>query len=310
MEFNVKLQELQSKVLRKKKVSAMLKELESQKDAIIERENTLKKEKLKEERDVETLEGRSLSAFFYAVIGKKEEKLSEEQAQAYAAKVKYETIVSQRNAIENEIMSLRNEMNTLIDCENEYKDLMEQKTSWLKEQDSTSKVEIDKLEEKVVLLENQIKEIREAHAAGENVLSVIDNIEEELSSAEGWGTWDLMGGGLLSDMAKHSHLDSAQEEIQHLQEQLRRFKTELADITISADIQVQIEGFLRFADYFFDGLFADWAVLDSIHSSQDEISQTKEKVNLVMNQLNRMEQTLEQEVSDTKVELDELIRKA
>lgn len=55
--------------------------------------------------------------------------------------------------------------------------------------------------------------------------------------------------------------------MEYLQSQLRAFRTELADVTISADFQVNIDGFLRFADYVFDGIFADWAVLDRINQA-------------------------------------------
>ena len=105
--------------------------------------------------------------------------------------------------------------------------------------------------------------MQEALIAGNAALSCADQILFQLNSAEGWGTWDLVGGGLLSDLAKHSHLDQAQASVETLQSQLRRFKTELADVTINADIQVSIDGFLRVADYSFDGIFADWAVLES-----------------------------------------------
>lgn len=44
-------------------------------------------------------------------------------------------------------------------------------------------------------------------------------------------------------MAKHSELDDAQRQVQNLQEDLRRFKTELVDIEISADLHVSIDGF-------------------------------------------------------------------
>ena len=74
-----------------------------------------------------------------------------------------------------------------------------------------------------------------------------------------------MGGGLIADLAKHSRLDDAQASVEYLQSQLRAFRTELADVTISADFQVNIDGFLRVADYVFDGIFADWAVLDRIN---------------------------------------------
>ena len=53
-----------------------------------------------------------------------------------------------------------------------------------------------------------------------------------LSDAEGWATWDLFGGGLLSDIAKHSALDAAQDAVNVLQSKLRSFKTELVDVNM------------------------------------------------------------------------------
>lgn len=85
---------------------------------------------------------------------------------------------------------------------------------------------------------------------------------------------------MLSDMVKHSHLDEAQQRVKYLQVQLRRFKTELTDVTIHADIQVSIDGFLRFADYFFDGLFADWAVLDKINNPKLRYRIPKARLNM------------------------------
>ena len=104
----------------------------------------------------------------------------------------------------------------------------------------------------------------------------IENIEGSLNSANGWGAWDMIGGGLVSGLVKHSHLDDAQAGTEHLQILLSRFHTELADVYVDAQIRaVNIDGFLRFADYFFDGLIADWFVLSRIHDSQENINQVK-----------------------------------
>ena len=40
---------------------------------------------------------------------------------------------------------------------------------------------------------------------------------------------------------------------------------------ITADLQVTVDSFLKFADFFFDGLFADWAVLDHINQAQSRV---------------------------------------
>ena len=111
-------------------------------------------------------------------------------------------------------------------------------------------------------------------------------------------------------MAKHSHLDEAQDLVSELQCKLRRFKTELADIQISANMQVNVDGFLRFADYFFDGLFADWAVGDKISQSMNSFSSTKGQISSTLDKLSSMEKAADNEIARLKLQLDDFVVKA
>ena len=105
-------------------------------------------------------------------------------------------------------------------------------------------------------------------------------------------------------------MDEAQGNIEHLQSQLRCFKTELTDVKITADMQVNVDGFLRFADYFFDGLFADWAVGDRINQSMNSVSSTKSQISRTLDKLSSMEKAADSEISRLKLQLEELIVKA
>ena len=109
-----------------------------------------------------------------------------------------------------------------------------------------------------------------------------------MSSAESWGTFDILGGGIIADAMKYSDLDEAQMLIENLQDQLRRFKTELADVTIDSEMNVKIDGFLQFADYFFDNLFTDWAVMDKIRNSRLQVENTGDQIQSVMKKLSEM----------------------
>ena len=108
----------------------------------------------------------------------------------------------------------------------------------------------------------------------------------------------------------NSHLDEAQSSIEQLQIQLSRFKTELADVTICADIQINADGFLRFADYFFDGLFADWAMMDQIGRSQEQVRSTRSQIERVLVRLNGMRREMEQEQAQLRNQLDTLVLEA
>ena len=259
---------------------------------------------------MDRLEGRSLASFFYNVIGKMDERLNQEREEAYAARVKYDTAARELEAIDGDIQRCESELSGLRGCEREYEATLREKANAVKSAGGARAEEILKLEERHAYLESQKKELREAISAGNSARSTAESVLSSLDSAEGWGTWDLLGGGLLADMAKHSHLDEAQGAIERLQSQLRRFKTELADVTIHADMQVNVDGFLRFADYFFDGLFADWAVMDKISQSQSQVQSTKNQIDSVLSRLNSMMSAAEREQAQTKSKLDALVLEA
>ena len=308
--YDEKLQALQEKIARFRQLSAMLKELRNQRDTLAGRVRELEAIKLEEQADVERLEGRSLAAFYYNVIGKIDERLNKERQEAYAARVKYDAAVRELEAVESDLHRFESEYNELRGCEQQYEAALKEKAVAVKAAGGVNAEEIFKLEEHNAFLESQKKELREASSAGNSALSTARQVLDSLGSAESWGTWDLLGGGLLADMAKHSHLDEAQGAIERLQSQLRRFKTELADVTIHADMQVNVDGFLRFADYFFDGLFADWAVMDKISQSQSQVQSTTRQIQSVLSRLNSMMSTVEQEQTQIKNKMDALVLNA
>lgn len=308
--YDEKLQQLQEQMARSKQLEAMIKELRNQRDSLAAQVRELESIKLEEQADVDRLEGRSLAAFFYNVIGKMDEQLDKERQEAYAARVKYDAAARELEGVEADLRRYESELSALRGCEHRYDEVLKEKADAIKAAGGSNGEEILKLEERNAFLESQKKELQEAISAGNAALSTTQQVLSSLDSAEGWGTWDLFGGGLVADLAKHSHLDEAQGAIEQLQSQLRRFKTELADVTIQADMQVNVDGFLRFADYFFDGLFADWAVLDKINQSQSQVQNTKSQIASVLSRLDSMMRTLEQEQVQIKSKLDTLVRDA
>lgn len=305
--YEEQLKFLQQQVAHKNREELKLKELYPQREALTAKVQEFRKMKLNEQADVDQLEGHSLSAFFYAVIGKKEEKLDKEREEAYAAKVKYDVAVRELSAIEEAISYSEAEVNRLSDLKKQYREILKEKAEAIKFTGSKEAEDLFQTEERITYLESQMKEMKEALGVGDTVLDITNSILSSLDSAKGWGTWDLMGGGLISDMAKHSHLDEAQRQVENLQVQLRRFKTELTDVTIHADMQVRIDGFLGFADYFFDGLFADWAVLDRIGRSQTQVQDTKKQIESVLDHLKSILNSTSKELESEKIRLNELI---
>lgn len=302
---------LQQKVAKKPLLESKLYELHTQRRQYDNQVISLRVAFRKEQEDVETLEGRSLTNYFYQVIGKLDDKLDQERKEAYAAKVKLDAAERELAGIESDIKEIQEQITDVLVAEARYKDALELKRRQLKDSGTQVADQILSMEERIASLQAQKQEIKEAISAGFSARSTADRILSELEDADGWNTWDILGGGgIITHMAKHSHLDEAQDLVQQLQSQLRRFKTELADIQISANMQVNIDGFLRFADYFFDGLFADWAVGDKISQSLSSVSNTKSEINRMLDKLNDMERAVDQKIQQKKTKLEQFVVKA
>ena len=302
---------LQQKVAQKPLLESKLYELHTQRRQYDNQVISLRVAFRKEQEDVEKLEGRSLANYFYQVIGKLDDKLDQERKEAYAAKVKLDAAERELAGIESDIKEIQEQITDVLVAETRYKDALELKRRQLKDSGTQVADQILSMEEIIAALQAQKQEIWEAISAGYSARSTADRILSELEDADGWNTWDILGGGgIITHMAKHSHLDEAQDLVQELQSQLRRFKTELADIQISANMQVNIDGFLRFADYFFDGLFADWAVGDKISQSLSSVSNTKSEINRMLDKLNDMEKAVDQKIQQKKTKLDQFVVKA
>ena len=141
-----------------------------------------------------------------------------------------------------------------------------------------------------------MKEIHEAINVGQQLQQSLAEANNSLKSASNWGIADLLGGGLIISAIKHSRMQEARNEIYRSQELLARFKSELGDVhMLNKDIELDVSGFLSFADFFFDGLLADWMVQSRIQSCKERINQLQGDVENAMQTLYRMERQQQEE---------------
>ena len=108
----------------------------------------------------------------------------------------------------------------------------------------------------------------------------------------------------------HSHIDDASREVERAHHHLRRFKTELADVRINYDIRFETDGFAKFADFFFDGLIADWFMQSKINNSYDSVSDVKNQVNSVLYKLQQLKEQETLNVERLESELKSIIVKS
>ena len=115
------------------------------------------------------------------------------------------------------------------------------------------------------------KEIQEAIQAANHALACLSQADAYLQSAKNWGLFDMLGGGALTTFFKHSKMDDARYEMERAKRALQGFRKELADVDQRLHLSLEIGDFLTFADYFFDGLIADWLVQSKIQDAKAQV---------------------------------------
>lgn len=296
--YNEKLNALREKMARRGKIESMLFELRRQESELAARVGELARELHMEQADVDRLTG-GFRSIFYAVIGKKGEMLEKEQADVLAASMKYETAKKELEAVQKEVYDLDWEAGAIRRYEREYQAVLMEKVEAMKKMSAYAE-KIADLEEKKGFLAIQLREVNEAIAAGRNILGQLDSIERSLSDAESCAQWDLFTkGSIITQIEKWSHLDDAKAHAEKLEWLVRRFKTELSDLSLQTDFSLPDSEGLRFADWFFDGLFVDWTVLSRIQESKENLSPSRYQVEKMLTELRRYEKGLKRKQDET-----------
>ncbi|MDO4547857.1 MAG: hypothetical protein Q4D04_07165 [Clostridia bacterium] len=135
-------------------------------------------------------------------------------------------------------------------------------------------------------MQSRETEIRQAIQAADNTLYHLNKAKGYLDSAGNWGILDILGGGFISTLAKHGKMHDAEYELTQARDSIRLFARELRDVNEMDDIDIAVDDFLGFADYFFDGLIADWMMQSRIGKAQSQVDEAIWKVNTARDRLN------------------------
>ena len=127
------------------------------------------------------------------------------------------------------------------------------------------------------------KEYREAEAAGRKALRHLEQALDSLKSARSWGIYDILGGGLISSVVKHSKMETASEHIEEAKDALRKFGRELQDVGYRIDLRTG--DFWGFSDWFFDDMFSDLVMQERIADARKQVENAIRRVEFVLREL-------------------------
>ena len=224
-----------------------------------------------EQADVDRMESGGISSFVYSILGRQEEKLEKERWEAKQAQDQYQAALNTLQELHRQRESIVDSIAQMEELRQNYQQLYEAERQRILQSSEPNSQRLQQLEEDGRQLRKLKKELTEARDAGNVVMEQIDRIRNSLSKASTWGTVDLFTDDFFADMAKYSHLDNAQEELQDLKRQLNWFSKELKDVDADINISAEFDGGFRFADFAFDGLIADSIALHKIDRIKDQV---------------------------------------
>ena len=115
----------------------------------------------------------------------------------------------------------------------------------------------------------------------------LERAQDKLDSARSWGVWDLLGGGLISTLVKHSRTDDANDCIRQAARLMERVQRMLPEAWVG-EAPVDEGGFSRVADVLFDGFFTDLYMQGRIGNQRRAVDEMLSRVRRVERELTRM----------------------
>ena len=263
--------------------------LEERVDGLRTRVADLERAHEDEVEDVERLTSASLRKFVAILRGDLDEQLSAEEAEAARAATELAHARDLLAAEEERLAAVRQELDSLGDPAGDLADLRDRKEDAV-DADSDVGRQLRQVAQEDAQATADLREVDEAITAGEQGLAAIGRAATALRSAGNWSTWDVMGGGGLVTMAKHSRLDDARKAGRAASAALTRFADEVDDVRhdVAAAPAVTLDGWDIAFDFFFDNIFTDLRVGRMIREAQEKTAAVDRRVRSSVDDLRRL----------------------
>lgn len=80
-------------------------------------------------------------------------------------------------------------------------------------------------------------------------------------------------------------MDNASRDMEQAKYDLQNFQRELRDVDVQLNLNLNISGFLTFADFFFDGIIADYLVQSKIDDAKHQVKDAIQRVENILMEL-------------------------
>lgn len=260
--------------------------------------------------DVRRLRGPRPLALWLRLRGGHADRLDQEEAQHAAAVAHWEEAQSRAERLRRRLDALEAEREGLGDPEAELRDAMEAKAEHMRTSGGEESERLDALSQELAAAEARLEECEEATDAAQAAKQRARRLATTLRSARGWGTADMLVGGVFMTAIKHSRISEARRQAGAMQDALDRLNEELEDLDREQALRIDYRGFLTFADYFFDGLLVDWIVRSRIVDALERTQELSQRLAAIGEETDRAVERAHAAVQEAAAAVDGLLMPA
>ena len=239
---------------------------------------------VREQTDVDQLNGLSWSNLYYTLLNRKEEQLTKGKLEAAEAQLAYADSMERVLQAEQAVADLTRQIELFSGVDAQYDALLAQKRALVHLRWDEVGRKYDELLKQVEAADRRVVETREALAAGRAVLSELYETNALLRDARQMGYMDLLNMPFAS-WTKLNKLDQVRERTRLLNEALYQFKSEYQDLGQSLHHDVNFDGWDRVGDIFFDNIFSDMATQSRIDRALATVEQLHETIGPIVDEL-------------------------
>lgn len=297
-----------NKVLREaleNKISSIIETLNNKEEEL----ESLEKNLIKEEKDVERLKSFSFSNLIASIMRNKNEKLNKEEKEYLDAKLKYDNLKSDIKNLNNDLEEEKKKLRELQVEDDQYEALILQKIDMLKRSNLEVKDEIIKYEKEISSLLNEKVLVLEALNEGENALMIADEIKSALDSAENWESYTIIGAGVINPIEKSEKIDFAKSTMERLSYSVEMLNKELEAVRKAMSLEDKdISGIVYIFDNFFNCMFYDFSDKEDTKGSLYEIFELEGEIKRIAEKLKNEEVRVNMKIKELNEKLENIAK--
>lgn len=261
-----------------------------------------------EKRDIELLEKKSFSSMLLRLFDKYEDRRDKEMSEELNARLEFDEVAEKLNSLKKSLEEAYAQAQQLRENTKNYERELANRRSMMNSSNENYE-RYSEIQAQIAAISRQLIETEEAARAARRIMDTVNQARAVLSSADDRATYDIwFKTGIIGHMAKYDKIDTAERLFSRVNSQLKDLKKELGDIDIKVNAGLsEISSSQRAVDFWFDNIFTDLSVRDTIRNNSEGISKIAGKISRVLSEIESKRQQFISQIARLEKEEEELL---